>query len=297
MQLVVLLMVVVVLVVVVLHLALRVVIHAARVVAPPIAALFRFRCIVPSHVGLLCTIEGDELHCGVVGEVACLQEIGIEVRRCTVHVTVATDVRQASLNTEVPVQQSRAKAQGLLVRTIRTTAGIQPYIWLHADAFSQHINACTKGTSTIRACSHTTLHLNGLHAAGKVANVGEVDERTLAVVKGNAIRRHIDARSVCATHPNACVTDAVACICCGGNAWQSGEQEGNVLPIVHSLNLLAVQVAMCHRRLACGAKRSHLHFLQICLFLNILCPGHTGACQHRHSQSNKTFHFFSFIIN
>ena len=71
-------MIVVGLILIIMYVTLVVVVLAAGVVASSIEALLIFRGIVPGVVGLFGAVEGQQLHHGVVGEIAALEEIGVE---------------------------------------------------------------------------------------------------------------------------------------------------------------------------------------------------------------------------
>ena len=60
------------------HIAVLVGVYAARVVASTVFLHVGFGRIVPRHVCLLSSVECDELHDSVVGEVSTLQEIRVE---------------------------------------------------------------------------------------------------------------------------------------------------------------------------------------------------------------------------
>ena len=120
-QLIVLLMVVVCLTVVVMHVSLLVVIFTTRVVSASIEALLILRGVVPGVIGLLDAVPGDELHDGIVGEVATLYQIAVEFCPSTIEITLRADVRESSLNTPMPFDQTRSEAQCLLMRIIGTT--------------------------------------------------------------------------------------------------------------------------------------------------------------------------------
>ena len=72
-------MVVICLIIIVMHITLFVVILATRVIGASIEALLIFRGVVPGVIGLLDTIPGDELHNRIVGEVAALNEIAVQL--------------------------------------------------------------------------------------------------------------------------------------------------------------------------------------------------------------------------
>ena len=85
-------MIVVGLIFIIMYVTLVVVVLAAGVVASAVEALLVFGRIVPGVVGLFGTVEGQELHHGVVGEIAALEEIGVEFCRGAVEITFRPDV-------------------------------------------------------------------------------------------------------------------------------------------------------------------------------------------------------------
>ena len=91
-ELVVLLVVVVGLSVVVVRVAVGVPVFAAGVVAATVELLLILAGVVPGVVGLLHAVEGDELHGGVVAEVACLHEVAVKLRRGAVEVALGAEV-------------------------------------------------------------------------------------------------------------------------------------------------------------------------------------------------------------
>ena len=78
-ELIVLRVIVICLVVIVSAVAVYICVLATRVVATAIKALLILGCVVPCVVSFFLTIEGDELHHGVVAEVACLEEVAVEL--------------------------------------------------------------------------------------------------------------------------------------------------------------------------------------------------------------------------
>ena len=72
-------MVVVSLIIIVMPIALFVVVFTTGVVGAPIEALLILRGVVPGVIGLLDTIPGNELHDSVVREVACLNQITVQL--------------------------------------------------------------------------------------------------------------------------------------------------------------------------------------------------------------------------
>ena len=78
-ELIVLRVIVISLVVIVSAVSVYICIFATRVVATAIKALLILGCVVPCVVSFFLTIEGDELHHGVVAEVACLEKIAVQL--------------------------------------------------------------------------------------------------------------------------------------------------------------------------------------------------------------------------
>ena len=78
-ELIVLRVIVVSLVVVVSAVSVYICVLATRVVATAIKALLILGCVVPCVVSFFLTIEGDELHHGVVAEVASLEEVAVQL--------------------------------------------------------------------------------------------------------------------------------------------------------------------------------------------------------------------------
>ena len=78
-ELIVLRVIVICLVVIVSAVSVYICIFATRVVATAIKALLILGCVVPCVVSFFLTIEGDELHHGVVAEIACLEEVAVEL--------------------------------------------------------------------------------------------------------------------------------------------------------------------------------------------------------------------------
>ena len=72
-------MIVICLVVVVSAVSVCICVLATRVVATAIKALLILGGVVPCMVSFLLTIEGDELHHGIVAEVASLEEVAVQL--------------------------------------------------------------------------------------------------------------------------------------------------------------------------------------------------------------------------
>ena len=72
-------MVVICLIIIVMPIALFVVVFTTGVVGAPIEALLILRGVVPGVIGLLDAVPGDELHDGVVREVATLYQIAVQL--------------------------------------------------------------------------------------------------------------------------------------------------------------------------------------------------------------------------
>ena len=142
-------MIVVGLSVIVVNITLLVPILATRVIGASIEALLVLRRVVPSMVSLLLSIPSDELHYRIVAKIAALYEIRVQFRESTVQIALRADVRQASLNAPVSIQQTCAKAERLLMRIVRTTTQIQREIRFQAYILSLHIQRSTKGTCTV----------------------------------------------------------------------------------------------------------------------------------------------------
>ena len=253
-QLIMLLMVVVVLVIIETCFSLCVIIESTRIVATTIERLLIFRCVVPSHVGFLRTVEGDELHAGVVVEIARLQEIGVEARCGTVDVSITSNVRQSSLQTEMMVNQSCAEAQRFLVGTIRTYRGAEVHVWFCIDVLRQHVHRGTECTCTIGRGTDTTLNLHRLQAAGEVTHVGEIDERTLAVVEWHTVGGDVDARWIHTSDAQTCVADAGTCVGCCCHTGCERNEERNVLAMVLLVDVLTTDVRESHRCFARGTQ-------------------------------------------
>ena len=69
----------------------------AGIVASPVAFHVGARGIVPSVIGLLCSVKRNQLQHRVLTEVACLQEVGVQSGRGTADIAVAADVRHTAL--------------------------------------------------------------------------------------------------------------------------------------------------------------------------------------------------------
>ena len=72
-------MVVVSLIIIVMPIALFVVVFTTGVIGASIETLLILRGVVPGVIGLLDTIPGNELHDSVVREVACLNQITVQL--------------------------------------------------------------------------------------------------------------------------------------------------------------------------------------------------------------------------
>ena len=79
-------------------------------------------------VGLLLVVPCDELYYGIIAEISSLQEIRVKLSESTVEIALRTDVRQATLNAPMLVEQTRAEAYGLLVRIVRACAEVETYV-------------------------------------------------------------------------------------------------------------------------------------------------------------------------
>ena len=113
-------------------------------------------------VCLLLVVPGDELYYGIIVEISSLQEIRVKLSESTVEIALRADVRQATLDAPMLVEQTRAEAYGLLVRIVRACAEVETYIRLCADILGKHIDGGTKSTSTVGRSTYTTLNLHAL---------------------------------------------------------------------------------------------------------------------------------------
>ena len=91
-QIIVLLVVIVGLVVVKSRVTGGILIFSAWIIAPPVLLHVGFRSVIPCMISLFCAIEGDELHHGIIVEIASLHEIRVQTCRRSVYITVATDI-------------------------------------------------------------------------------------------------------------------------------------------------------------------------------------------------------------
>ena len=213
-QLIVLLVIVVSLSVIVVHVTLLVPVFATGVIGTSEAALLVLRRVVPGVIGLLHTVPGDELHHGLVTEVATLYEIRVQFGESPVQIALRADVRQSALDAPVPVQQSRTETQGLLMRIVGAATQVQSEVGLQTDILRLHTQRGTKGTSTVGRCTHTTLYLHRLHTGGEVTHVHPVELGTLRIIDGDTIRRDIDTTGISTTHPQRGIADTITSIRC-----------------------------------------------------------------------------------
>ena len=91
-KLVVLLMIIVSLVVIEARLAVGIGIFSTRIIASPVLLHLLFRGIIPRHVSLFRTVESEQLHERVLPGVGALQEIRIQLARCSLDIAVASDI-------------------------------------------------------------------------------------------------------------------------------------------------------------------------------------------------------------
>ena len=236
------------------HIPLAVRTHVAtRVVGASVEGLLLLGGVVPGVVGLFLTVPGEELHHGVVAEIAALQQVGVELGAGAVEVALRTDVRQPSLHAPVSTQQSRTEAQRLLVGVVGTAAEVKAHIGCCPDVLRLHIDRCTERSSTIGRRTDTALNLHRLHTAGEVAHIHPEELRALSVVHRHTIGSDVDARGVCAAHAQGGVADAIACIAGHRDGGGQRQQVGDVLAVVDGLQRLPVHVSEGHRRVLPGS--------------------------------------------
>ena len=91
-KLVVLLMIIVGLVVIEARLTVGIGIFSAGIIASSVLLHLLFRGIIPRHVSLFRTVESEQLHERVLPGVGALQEIRIQLARCSLDIAVASDI-------------------------------------------------------------------------------------------------------------------------------------------------------------------------------------------------------------
>ena len=105
-KLVVLLVIVVSLVVIVACIAVCILVFSAWIIASSILFHLLFRGVIPGMVCLFYTVESEQFHECVVSGVGTLQEIGVQLARSTLYITVAGDIGEASVKAPMVSQKA-----------------------------------------------------------------------------------------------------------------------------------------------------------------------------------------------
>ena len=163
-KLVVLLVIVVSLVVIVACIAVCILVFSAWIIASSILLHLLFCGVIPGMVGLFYAVEGQKLHERVVSGIGTLQEIGVQLARSTLYITVAGDIGEASVKAPMVSQKARTEAQTLFMRGVTACRSIEIQVRIERRSICLHVHSGTKCSASIGRCAHTSLYLKVFYA-------------------------------------------------------------------------------------------------------------------------------------